>query len=69
MHPKTATLFGYTHDEVLKYFPGRIHELAEASGLTDDATFKKIIEDISEYRIENYIYGMSAADLSELLNS
>ena len=29
MHSKTATLFGYTHDEVLKYFPGLIHELAE----------------------------------------
>ena len=53
MHPKTATLFGYTHDEVLKYFPGRIHELAEASGLTDDATFKKIIEWYDGYRFHH----------------
>ena len=53
IHPKTATLFGYTHDEVLKYFPGRIHELAEASGLTDDATFKKIIEWYDGYRFHH----------------
>ena len=39
MYPKAATLFGYTHEEALKYFPGRIHELAEAAGLTDQAAF------------------------------
>lgn len=53
IHPKTATLFGYTHDEVLKYFPGRIHELAEANGMTDDATFKKIIEWYDGYRFHH----------------
>ncbi|MBR6585798.1 MAG: PD-(D/E)XK nuclease domain-containing protein, partial [Kiritimatiellae bacterium] len=47
------TLFGYTHDEVLKYFPGRIHELAEANGLTDEATFKKIIEWYDGYRFHH----------------
>ena len=52
MHSKTATLFGYTHDEVLKYFPGRIHELAEANGLTDSEAFAKIIEWYDGYRFE-----------------
>ena len=52
MHPKAATLFGYTHEEVLKYFPGRIHALAEANGLTDDAAFAKIIEWYDGYRFE-----------------
>ena len=52
MHPKAATLFGYTHDEVLKYFPGRIHELAVANGLTDAEAFAKIIEWYDGYRFE-----------------
>ena len=52
MHPKTATLFGYTHDEVLKYFPGRIHELAETNNLTDEDAFHKIIEWYDGYRFE-----------------
>ena len=50
MHPKTATLFGYTHEESLKCFPGRIHELAEANGLTDDEAFAKIVEWYDGYR-------------------
>jgi hypothetical protein len=52
MHANAATLFGYTHDEVLKYFPGRIHELAEANGLTDSEAFAKIIEWYDGYRFE-----------------
>ena len=52
MHPKTATLFGYTHEEVKKYFPGRIHELAEANGMTDAETFAKIVEWYDGYRFE-----------------
>ena len=43
MHPRTATLFGYTHEEVLRYFPGRIHELGKANGLTDEKAFEEII--------------------------
>ena len=50
MHPRAATLFGYTHDEVLKYFPGRIHALAEANGMTDDAAFAKIVEWYDGYK-------------------
>ena len=52
MHAKAATLFGYTHAEVLKYFPGRIHELAEATGLTDEGAFAKIVEWYDGYRFE-----------------
>ena len=52
MHPKAATLFGYTHDEVLKYFPGRIHALAEAQGLTDGAAFGEIVKWYDGYRFE-----------------
>ena len=52
MHPKTATLFGYTHEEVKKYFPGCIHELAEANGLTYSETFAKIVEWYDGYKFE-----------------
>ena len=53
MHPKTATLFGYTHEEVLKYFPGRIHELAEANGMSDDAeAFGEIVKWYDGYRFD-----------------
>ena len=52
MYAKAATLFGYTHEEVLKYFPGRIHELAEANHLTDDAAFAKIVEWYDGYKFE-----------------
>ena len=50
MHPRAATLFGYTHAEVLKYFPGRIHALGEANGLTDEAVFGKIVEWYDGYK-------------------
>ena len=50
MHPRAATLFGYTHDEVLKYFPGRIHALGEANGLTDERAFAEIIRWYDGYR-------------------
>ena len=52
MDARAATLFGYTHDEVLKYFPGRIHALAEAQGLTDDAAFGEIVKWYDGYRFE-----------------
>ena len=52
MHPKAATLFGYTHEEVLKYFPGRIHALAEANALTDEGAFAKIVEWYDGYKFD-----------------
>ncbi len=50
MSPKAATLFGYTHDEVLKYFPGRIHALAEANGLMDEGAFDEIVKWYDGYK-------------------
>lgn len=52
MHPGMATLFGYTHEEVLKYFPGRIHALAEANGLDDKGAFDEIVSWYDGYRFE-----------------
>ena len=53
MDAKAATIFGYTHDEVLKFFPGRIHELAAANGLTDEGAFEKIIEWYDGYKFHH----------------
>ena len=52
MHPKAATLFGYTHDEVLKYFPGLIHELALNNGLSVQEAFEKIVKWYDGYKFE-----------------
>ena len=52
MNANVAMLFGYTHEEVLRYFPERIHALAEANGLTDDAAFAKIVEWYDGYKFE-----------------
>ena len=52
MFPQAATLFGYTHEEVLKYFPERIHALAEANGLTDDGAFAEIVKWYDGYKFE-----------------
>ena len=53
MHPKTATLFGYTHDEVKECFPGRIHALADANGLMDEAAFDEIVKWYDGYRFHH----------------
>ena len=53
MDAKAATLFGYTHEEVLKYFPGRIHALAEANGLTYEAAFDEIVKWYDGYRFHH----------------
>ena len=53
MNANAAMLFGYTHEEVLRYFPERIHALAEANGLTDDAAFAKIVEWYDGYKFHS----------------
>ncbi|MCR5751560.1 MAG: ATP-binding protein [Kiritimatiellae bacterium] len=53
MDASAATLFGYTHDEVLKYFPGRIRNLAEANGLTEAEAFGKIVEWYDGYKFHH----------------
>ncbi len=50
---RAATLFGYTHEEVLKYFPGCIHALAEANGLDDGAAFEEIVKWYDGYRFHH----------------
>ena len=50
MYASVATLFGYTHEEVRKYFPGRIHALAEAHSLTDEEAFAEIIKWYDGYK-------------------
>ena len=53
MDAAAATLFGYTHEEVRKFFPGRIHALAEAQGLTDDGAFEEIVKWYDGYRFHH----------------
>ena len=50
MHPRTATLFGYTHEEVQAYFGEAIHALGEANGVTDEAAWNEIITRYDGYR-------------------
>ena len=53
MDANAATMFGYTHGEVLKFFPGCIHALASANGLTDEGAFGKIIEWYDGYKFHH----------------
>ena len=53
MDANAATLFGYTHDEVLKYFPRRIHELAWANGTTDEDAFSDILKWYDGYKFHH----------------
>ena len=52
MDANSADLFGYTHEEVRNFFPGRIHALAEANGLSDSEAFAKIVEWYDGYKFE-----------------
>ncbi|MBQ3341233.1 MAG: ATP-binding protein [Kiritimatiellae bacterium] len=52
MDARSATLFGYTHEEVLKYFPGCIHALAKANGMTDEAAFAEVVNWYDGYKFE-----------------
>ena len=53
MEARAATLFGYTHEEVLKYFPERIHALAEANGLTDEGAFAEVVKWYDGYKFHH----------------
>ena len=50
MHPKAATLFGYTHEEILKYFPNCIHALGDANGLSFEQAYHEIIRWYNGYK-------------------
>ena len=53
MDARAATLFGYTHDEVRRCFPGCIHALAEANGLADAAAFAEIVRWYDGYKFHH----------------
>ena len=53
MHRKAGTLFGYTHEEVQANFPGRIHGLAEANGVSDDEAFRQIVKWYDGYKFHH----------------
>ena len=53
MDAEAATLFGYTHDEVLKYFPGCMHALAEAHALADAGAFSEIVKWYDGYKFHH----------------
>ena len=49
----TATLFGYTHEEVLKYFPQNLAALGEKLGKTAEGAFEDIVKWYDGYRFSN----------------
>ena len=50
----TATLFGFTHEEVRRYYPNKLRELGEALGTTADGAFDGIIRMYDGYRFEEH---------------
>ena len=52
MDARTATMLGYTHDEVKKYFGEHLAALGEANGLTPEGAFDKVIAMYDGYRFE-----------------
>ncbi len=52
LNPAVATLFGYTHDEVRRNFPGKLAELGKRLGTTADGAFAEIVKWYDGYRFE-----------------
>ena len=52
MTPGEATLLGYTHDELKRFFPESLKRIAAANGLTPVGAFEKIVEWYDGYRFE-----------------
>ena len=52
MSAVAATLLGYTHDEVKKYFPEWIEKLGFALGMTQEDAFAEIVKWYDGYRFE-----------------
>ena len=50
LHPLTATLFGFTHDEVRKYYPCKLAELGAKFGKNADWAFDEIIRMYDGYK-------------------
>ena len=52
MSAQFATLLGYTHDEVKRFFPDWIEKLANALGVSSDEAFSEIVKWYDGYRFE-----------------
>jgi len=52
MTASEATLLGYTHDELKKYFPESLGRIAAANGLTPEGAFGKVVEWYDGYKFE-----------------
>ena len=52
MDANAATLFGYTHEEVRRYFPRRLHEVAYANGISDESAFAEVLKWYDGYKFE-----------------
>lgn len=52
MSAQFATLLGYTHDEVKKFFPGWIEKLAKTLGVSVEEAFSEIVKWYDGYRFE-----------------
>jgi len=50
MTPGEATLLGYTHDELRRYFPETLAKIAAANGLDAEGAFDKVIQWYDGYR-------------------
>ena len=53
MDANVATLFGYTHEEVLEFFPEGIHALAAANGFSDEEAFGEIVKWYDGYKFHH----------------
>ena len=52
MDASAATLLGYTHEELKRYFPETLKKIAAANGLTPEGAFEKVIAWYDGYRFE-----------------
>ena len=50
MTPSEATLLGYTHDELKRYFPETLKKIGGMNGLTSEGAFEKVVEWYDGYR-------------------
>ena len=53
MSAQFATLLGYTHDEVKKFFPDWIEKLANALGVSDEEAFGEIVKWYDGYKFHH----------------
>ena len=52
MTPGEATLLGYTHEELKRFFPESLKRIAAANGLTPEGAFEKVITWYDGYRFD-----------------